>query len=261
MDSLVLTEIKNGLAIMTLNRPDALNAINLPMARALQESLTRISTDDTVRALLVRGAGRHFCAGGDVKWFASLGEELSSGLDEILAILNPFLTQLLNLKVPVVTAVQGHTAGAGVGLALAGDIVLAGESFKLLSSYAAIGLSPDMGAAYALMRRVGPARAKKFFFCNAPLNATQCHGWGIVDTIHSDDALLQEAQQFALELSQAPTYALKLTKELIQGGLDRGIEEQLALEREFMARCGRSSDGLEGVKAFLEKRKPHFTGR
>jgi len=259
MDTLVLTEVKDGVGLITLNRPEALNAINFPLAHALRAATDRLVNDSSVRAVLIRGTGKHFCVGGDVKWFAELGDRLPEGLDGILAVLNPLLFQLLNLTVPVVTAVHGLAAGAGVGLALTGDIILAGESFKLLSSYAGIGLSPDVGSTYSLVRRVGPSRAKEFFFRNRPLDAAHCLDWGIVNSVYPDDRLTQEAEKLATELAQSPTLALSLTKRLVDRAWKRDIEEQLALEREFMARCGRSHDCREGVRAFLEKRKPHFT--
>jgi 2-(1,2-epoxy-1,2-dihydrophenyl)acetyl-CoA isomerase len=260
MNRLVLIEVKNDVGLITLNRPEALNAINIALAIELQAAIDRLTHDTSVRAVLIKGSGNHFCAGGDVKWFAELGERLSQGLDEILSILNPLLCKLINLPIPVVTAVHGMAAGAGVGLALAGDLIIASESFNLLSSYAGIGLSPDLGAAYSLLRRVGLSRAKEFFFRNRPIDAAQCLDWGIVNAVYPDNRLMQEAEKLAMELATAPTKALGLTKRLLDRALTRGVEEQLALEREFMARCGRSHDGKEGVRAFLKKRKPHFTG-
>lgn len=260
MDRLILTEVKNNVGMITLHRPETLNAINIALAQELQTAIDRFANDASVRALLIKGSGKHFCAGGDVKWFADLGERVSEGLDEILAVLNPLLFQILNLPIPVVTAVHGMAAGAGVGVALAGDMVLAAESFKLLASYSGIGLSPDVGAAYSLVRRAGLSRTKEFFFRNRPLDAAQCLGWGIVNAVHPDDRLMPEAEQLAQELAHGPTLALGLTKRLVDRAWSGDLEDHLALEREFMARCGRSHDGLEGVRAFLEKRKPNFTG-
>ena len=260
VDQLIIAEIKEGVGLITLNRPEALNAINIALAAELQTALDGMANDASVRVILLKAAGKHFCAGGDVKWFAELGDNLSQGLEEILDILNPILLQLLNLPIPVVTAIQGMTAGAGVGLALAGDIVLAAESARLLSSYAAIGLSPDVGAAYSLARRVGPSRAKEFFFSNRPLDAVTCMAWGVVNSVYPDDRLAEEAGRFAKDMAQAPTQALGFAKQLVDRAWKTTIEEQLALEREFMASCGRSHDGQEGVQAFLKKRKPLFTG-
>jgi 2-(1,2-epoxy-1,2-dihydrophenyl)acetyl-CoA isomerase len=260
MDTLVLAEIKDSVGVITLNRPGALNAIDLPMAQSLQAVTDRLAADRSVRAVLIRGAGKHFCAGGDVKWFAELGDRLSQGLDEILSFLNPLLLQLFNLPIPVVTAVNGIAAGAGAGLALAGDIVLAADSFKLMSSYIGIGLSPDLGSVYSFARRAGIARAKEFFLCNRPLGATQCLEWGVINAVYPEEQLAPEAEQLATQLAQAPTLSLSLTKRLIDRAWTRNAEDQLALEREFMVRCGRSHDGREGVRAFLEKRKPRFIG-
>jgi 2-(1,2-epoxy-1,2-dihydrophenyl)acetyl-CoA isomerase len=261
MDKLVLVEVKGGVGHITLNRPDALNAINIALARELQVAIDRLANDGSVRAVLIRGSGKHFCAGGDVKYFCEMGEMLTEGLERILDVLNPLLFQLLTLPVPLVTAVHGMAAGAGVGLALAGDVVLAAESFKLLSSYSAIGLSPDAGAAYSLVRRVGLSRAKQFFFSNRLIDAAQCLDWGIVNFVYPEDRMVLEAEQLANELARGPTQALGLTKLLVDRAWTRNVEEQLALEREFIARCGRSHDGQEGVRAFLEKRKPDFTGK
>jgi len=260
MNESVITEVVHGLGVITLNRPETLNSINLSMAKALRAAIGQIASDGSVRALLIQGAGKHFCVGGDVKWFAEKGGNLSEGLDAILLELNPFVFDLINLRIPIITAVHGHVAGAGVGIALAGDFVLASESFKMLSSYSAIGLSPDAGSVHSLVRRIGSARTKTFFFQNRPLDAVQCMNWGIVNSIHPDERLASNAQELAQKLAQGPTQALILTKKLIDQAGKRNIEEQLALEREFMARCGRSNDGQEGVRAFIEKRKPLFQG-
>jgi len=260
MEPLVITKIEGGVGFIILNRPSALNALNIPLAQQLRAAADRLQDDRSVRAVLIRGAGKHFCAGGDVKWFAAQGDNLAEGLNDLLAILNPLMSQLLNFRVPVVTAVQGMAAGAGAGLALVGDLVVAADSFKLLSSYAAIGLTPDVSVTYSLVRRIGPARAKEFFFRNRPLNAAQCLDRGIVNCIHSEDRFMQEAKQLAAELAEGPTQALRLTRELVDQAWMHNLETQLALERESMAQSGRSHDGREGVRAFLEKRKPGFTG-
>lgn len=261
MGSFVLSETRDNLAVLTLNRPESLNSLHIPFAEELLAAVESISKDDSVRAVLIKASGKHFCVGGDIKWFSELGDRLSEGLDAILAYLNPFLVKLYALEVPVVTAVQGNAAGAGVGLALAGDIVYASESVKLFSSYTAIGLSPDAAAVYAMARRVGAARAKSFFMDDNPLDADKCLELGVVNYVLPEDQLVEEAEKKALKFAQAPTLSMKLTKRLVDRTLDRNIEDQLALEREFMARCGRSHDGNEGIRAFLEKRKPEFTGK
>ena len=256
MENPVLLETRGGVGHVILNRPEALNAIDMPLARALAAAVEGLAGDARVRAVLIRGTGRHFCVGGDVKWFAALGDGLAEGLDGILAVLNPCLVRLHGLPVPVVTAVHGLAAGAGVGLALAGDMAVAGESCRLLSSYTGIGLSPDVGAARAMARRAGPARAKEFFFRNRALDAAGCLAWGVVNAVVPDDRLAEEAEALAVELAHGPTRALGLTKRLVDRAPTRDIEDQLAVEREYMARCGRSHDGREGVAAFLERENP-----
>lgn len=259
-DGRVLADVNEGVGRIRLNRPEAFNAIDLPLAHELRAAVDRFADDASVRAILIRGSGKHFCAGGDVKWFEELGERLSEGLDQLIGVLNPVLLRILELPVPVVTAVQGAAGGGGAGLAMAGDVVLAAESFRMVPSYSAIGLTPDLGAAYSLAHRIGPSRAKEFFFRNRPLDAARCLEWGVVNAVFPDDRLTSEAERLAAELACGPTQALAWTKRLVDGAWKRGLEEHLALEREFMSRCGRSRDGREGVRAFLEKREPRFAG-
>ena len=261
MDRLIRTDIIDGVGVITLNRPDAFNALNIAFARELSASVHAVTEDPAVRAILLKASGKHFCAGGDVKWFAGLGQGLGAGLDELIGILNPVAERLMNCPLPVVTAAKGIAAGAGVGFALSGDIVYAGESFKMLSSYSAIGLTPDLGAAYCLVRRVGLSRAKEFFFRNLPLDAKKCMEWGVISAVFPDEAVDDEAFRLASDLAKGPTLALTFTKKLVDKSLYRELDEQLALEREFMSRCGRSDDGMEGVAAFVEKRNPKFTGK
>lgn len=257
---MVNTKVSNGVGSIIFHRNDDYNAINLPFAMSLLDGVEKIANDESVKVLLIGNAGKNFCIGGDIKWFAQLGDSLPDGLDEILTVLNACLFQLHNLTIPIVTAVKGVVAGAGIGLALVGDLVLAANSFTMLSSYLSIGFSPDAGSSYSLTQRIGPSRTKEFFFRNRKLDASQCLELGIVNAVYPDDLLTSEVDRITNELAQAPTQALKLTKRLINKACDISINDQLALERDFMVICGRSADGKEGVRAFLEKRKPIFIG-
>jgi 2-(1,2-epoxy-1,2-dihydrophenyl)acetyl-CoA isomerase len=167
----------------------------------------------------------------------------------------------VRLPVPVVSVVQGPVAGGGIGLALAADVVLAGEAIRLRGGYTGIGLTPDLGASWLLARRAGPARAKAIFLHNRTLAARECLEWGIVDAVHPDALLAAEAEALARRLADGATAALGRAKRLVDGAASRTLDEHLALEREAMVRSAGTADAREGVAAFLEKRPPRFTGR
>ena len=260
MSEPVLLDSRNGIARITLNRAERGNTLDMESAAAFNTAVSTIANDATVRAVLLTGAGRIFCAGGDITSFVSAGENLGQMIDELLGILNGAMLKLATLPVPVVSALNGSVGGGGIGLALCADMVLAGESMKLRGGYSAIGLTPDVGASWFLTRRVGPSRAKQVFFLNRPLLASECLAWGIVDYVYHDEQLMKEADRLVTQLAQSPTRALGRIKKLVDGAYDRSLAEQLGLEQEFMVASGRSDDAREGVRAFVEKRSPKFAG-
>ncbi|MDE3079184.1 MAG: 2-(1,2-epoxy-1,2-dihydrophenyl)acetyl-CoA isomerase [Paracoccaceae bacterium] len=257
----VLAELRNGVLHLTLNRPDKLNAFTEEMHLALRAGLERARDDDAVRAVLLTGAGRGFCAGQD------LGDrdprrggpppDLGRTLETFY---NPTLRLIRDLEKPVVCAVNGVAAGAGANIAFACDIVLAARSAKFIQAFARIGLVPDAGGTWSLARILGEPRAKALALTAEPLMAETAADWGLIWKAVEDTALMTEAETLARSLATGPTLGLGMTKRLIQAAAGNSLEAQLDLERDCQQIAGRSADYAEGVTAFLEKRKPVFRG-
>lgn len=258
-ESSVLSEIGGGVAVVTLNRPDKLNAFNEEMHLALRAALERAEADSSVRALLLTGAGRGFCAGQD------LGDRNVSGDVDLGHTLenfyNPLIRKLRALPLPVVCAVNGVAAGAGANIALACDIVLAARSAKFVQAFCRLGLVPDSGGTYSLPRLVGEARAKGLALLGEPLTAERAEAWGLIWRAVDDEALMEEARKLATHLATQPTAGLAKSKQAIQASLDNDLDAQLDLERDLQREAGRSADYREGVAAFMEKRAAVFQGR
>lgn len=256
----LIVERRGGVAHLTLHRPDAANGINLRMAEELLVAATGLADDPTVRAVLLTGAGARFCGGGDVKGFATLGAGLGHHIREITVPLHAAISQLVRLDAPVICAVQGSAAGAGMGLVLAADLVVAAESAKFVMAYTGIGLTPDGGSSYFLPRLVGVKRALELAITNRALSAAEALDWGIVTRVVPDDELAATADALATQLAAGPTLAYGGVKRLVHGSLEHTLDQHLAAESEEMASAGRSADGVEGVAAFVEKRAPDFRG-
>jgi 2-(1,2-epoxy-1,2-dihydrophenyl)acetyl-CoA isomerase len=261
MSGSVRCEVHEGIARIVLDRPDEGNALDVAMKDGLAAAVDRIRRDGEVRAVLLSAAGKLFCAGGDIAAMRSAGPHLPDWIGALAGALGEVVLALARLPVPVVSAVQGPVAGGGIGLALAADVVLAGEAMRLRGGYTGIGLTPDLGASFLLARRAGPARAKEIFFQNRALAARECLAWGIVDAVHPDALLAAEAEALARRLAEGATAALGRTKALVDGAGTRALEEHLAREREAMVASARTDDAREGLAAFLEKRPPRFTGK
>jgi 2-(1,2-epoxy-1,2-dihydrophenyl)acetyl-CoA isomerase len=256
------TETKDGVATLTLHRPDVLNSVNSALARELQHALDAAAADADVRALLLTGAGRAFCAGQDLAEVVppdgSKGPDLADVLRDSY---EPVVQRLASLEKPIVCAVNGVAAGAGANLALACDVVLAAKTASFIQAFVNIGLVPDSGGTWTLPRLVGAARAKALMLLGERISAEQALAFGMIWAVHEPDRLLPEAQALAAKLAGMPTLALGLTKRALRGSFTASLDEQLALERELQEQAGRSADYREGVKAFQEKRKPRFVGR
>jgi 2-(1,2-epoxy-1,2-dihydrophenyl)acetyl-CoA isomerase len=259
---LVLREVHEGVARLTLNRPDVLNSFNRPMGHALQVALDECASRGEVRAVLLTGAGRAFSAGQDLAEVmppdGSLGPEVSELIAESY---NPLVRRITALEKPVVCAVNGVAAGAGANLALACDFVLAAKSASFIQAFVNIGLVPDSGGTFFLPRLVGMARAKQLALLGERLSAEQALGFGLIFAVHEPERLLPEAEALAARLAQMPTLALGLTKRALHAAQDSDLERQLELERALQGIASKSQDYREGVKAFQEKRKPKFSGR
>lgn len=261
MSRSVSYEVTEGVARIGLDRPDQGNALDVAMKDALTAAAERVRKDPAVRAVLLAAAGKAFCVGGDIGAMKAAGPHLPEWIEAMAGALGEVVLAFARLPVPVVSAVQGPVAGGGIGLALCADAVLAAEGMRLRGGYTGIGLTPDLGSSWFLARRAGPARAKEILFQNRALTARECLAWGIVDAVHPDLLLAAEAEALARRLADGATLALGRAKALVDGAIDRTLEDHLALEKESMIASARSADGREGVAAFLEKRAPRFTGR
>ena len=255
----VLLAVADGVARITLNRPEAANAIDVELARALQTAVTQAAETTDLRAVLLTGAGDRFCGGGDVRAFAR-SDDLADALDEVLAHLHPAIATLGELDAPVVASVQGSAAGAGLALVAGADLVLAAYSTKFVMAYTGIGLVPDGGSSWYLPRVVGSRRALELALTNWVLTADDAHEWGLVTRVLPDSELVEKTEAFVAQLAGGPTRAYGAAKRLLRSSLSMSLENQLALEAAEMVAAGRTADGIEGVRAFAEKRPPEFTG-
>jgi 2-(1,2-epoxy-1,2-dihydrophenyl)acetyl-CoA isomerase len=257
----LLFDIQERVAHITLNRPEAANAINLELAKDLMHALMKCDEDPLIRAVLIKGAGPMFCAGGDVKRFAEKGENLPYYLKQITAHLHVAMSYLVRMDPPVVAAVHGSAAGAGMSLACACDMTLAADSARFTMAYTRVGLTPDGGATYTLTRVVGIKRTLELALTNRLLSAEEALNWGIVTRVLPEKDLIKEATALAGRLAVGPTKAFGSTKRLLQSGLTESFEGQMKNESRSISEIARTADGREGVRAFVEKRKPKFKGQ
>jgi len=258
----ILVETHPGYRVVTLNRPARLNSFNEEMHLALRAALVAAEADRGCRALLLTGAGRGFCAGQDlsdrVMGEGAAAPDLGSTIE---AYYSPLVRQLRALPMPVVCAVNGVAAGAGANIALACDIVLAARSASFLEAFARIGLVPDAGGTYFLPRLVGEARARGMALLAEPLPAETAASWGLIWKCVDDGTLMGEAHALCVRFAEAPTLGLALTKRALNAASTNTLDAQLDLERDLQREAGRTPDYAEGVRAFIEKRKPSFRGR
>jgi 2-(1,2-epoxy-1,2-dihydrophenyl)acetyl-CoA isomerase len=258
----VLVGLSQGVLQLTLNRPEKLNSFNEEMHMALRAQIQRAHDDDGVRAVLLTGAGRGFCAGQDLgDRDPRKGGPAPDLAHTIETFYNPTLRLIRDLEKPVICAVNGVAAGAGANIALACDIVLAAKSAKFIQAFAKIGLIPDAGGSWSLARILGEPRAKALALTAAPVTAQQAEDWGMIWQAVEDTDLMPQAQALAASLAAGPTLGLGLTKRLIQAAATNSLDAQLDMERNLQQQAGRSADYAEGVTAFLEKRKPEFKGK
>lgn len=256
--SSILFEVKDGIALITLNRPDKLNSFNREMALLLQEKLDACK-DDAIRCVYITGAGKAFSAGQDL---AEVVDPNGPGMQRILAEhYNPVIIRIRELEKPVVAAVNGVAAGAGANIALCCDIVVAAQSASFIQAFSKIGLIPDSGGTFFLPKLIGWQRASAIMMLGDKVDAPKAEQWGMIYRSISDEQYPTEAWQIAQTLAGMPTMGLAFTKRALQWAFTHTMYEQLQNEDKLQQRAAQTNDFKEGVAAFLEKRKPVFSGK
>lgn len=260
MDSrLVTVEIDEGIATVTLDRPEARNALDIPMRNALEDAVAGLEIDPTARVLVLRGAGEHFCAGGDVKLMQASRWTAAEGQARVEA-LNRAVRRLARFRAPTIAMVDGAAVGAGCNLALACDLVVASDRARFGAVFARIGLIPDGGGTYLLTRRVGLARAKELVFTGEIVDAAEGLRLGLVNRVVPPERLAAETRALARRIADGPPRALALAKALLERGLDVDLDTSLGWEAIVQGAMIASADHREGLQAFFEKRAPRFSG-
>lgn len=262
-EKIILIDKKDGYGIITLNRPDKLNAFNDELTFALQDALKEMEKDAGVRAIVLTGAGRGFCSGQDLQSrniSEDAGQRPSLG-DSIRRRYNPIILKLRRLEKPLIAAVNGVAAGAGASLAFACDFRIVTENTTFIQSFTKVGLVPDSGSTFLLPRLIGATKAFELMLSADKLDAAEALRLGLINKVVAADALMTEATALAQKLAQGPTKAFGLTKRALNRAIFPDLDELLEYEASLQEIAGRSDDFQEGVKAFIEKRQPAYTGK
>jgi len=250
-------EVEDGVAVLSLNRPDALNSLTFEMMAEARDALEEVQNDRSIRALILTGQGKGFCAGQDLK------NRIPTGMDVVDTLMEryfPVFKAIRMCRVPVIVAVNGVAAGGGASLALTGDIIIAAKSAKFIQVFSRIGLCPDLGSTYLLSRAIGRARALEMMMTNEPVRAERAAEIGMINKCVEDEDLMATARTMALKLASGPTYALEMTRKMVDDGEDEIFETRFRRELETNRILRDTRDSKEGVAAFLEKRSANFTG-
>lgn len=259
MSNTVLLQKENGVGYITFNRPDKYNSFNREMALAFQTHLDDCATDDTVRCIYVTGSGKGFCAGQDL---AETPDPNNVDFEKIVSEhYNPIINRLRNIEKPIVAAVNGVAAGAGANIALACDIVVATQSASFIQAFSKIGLIPDSAGTFFLPRYIGMQRAAALMMLGDKVTAEEAVAMGMIYKAFADDSFESSAKQMAQTLASMPTKGIGLTKRLLNQSYNNNLDEQVALEMRVQVEAGKTEDFVEGVNAFMEKRKPVFKGK
>jgi 2-(1,2-epoxy-1,2-dihydrophenyl)acetyl-CoA isomerase len=258
--STVIVEKQGSVATIRMNRPDRLNAFEFEMGKELGEAVATLGSDPKIRCIVFTGTGKAFSAGGDVSVMDSFREEAAASFLELTVRLHSFIASLRRCPKPVLAAVNGVAAGAGLSMALAGDFVIATASARFSLAYQNIGLSPDGGATFFLTRAIGTHRAMELTLTGRTLSAEEAAAWGLVQRVFPDDSFAAQTAELAERIAAGPTLAYARAKELYNRALCQPLETQLEEERQRIAASARTGDFREGIRAFLEKRPPVFRG-
>ncbi|MBV6423045.1 MAG: 1,2-epoxyphenylacetyl-CoA isomerase [Steroidobacteraceae bacterium] len=257
MTETVLVEVSDHVAVVTLNRPDTANTLDLAMGRDLLAAALRCEADPAVRAVVLTGAGKAFCFGGDLRGMIAGGMPAEPYLKELTTHLHAAVARFMRMDAPVVVAVNGTAAGAGVGLVAMADLAILAEGAKISLAYTGVGLTPDGGTSFLLPRTVGAKRAMELILTNRALSAAEALDWGLVNQVVPDAEVFTRARELARKLAAGPRGAFGKAKRLHAAALG-ALETQMSLESESIAAQAAGAEGREGISAFLEKRKPQF---
>ena len=261
-ESVLVEVVRPGDAQVTLNRPDTANGMNLDLLRALHEAVMQCHRMPDLRVLVLKGAGDHFCAGGDVKDFAAKGEDLPDYLREATAMLQTAISALVQLPAPVVAQVHGYAAGGGgLGLVCAADFVIAAESARFMSGAVRVGMAPDGGVSVTLTQLVGFRKAMEIILTNPTLTAKEAAEIGLITRVVPDAQLADEVDQLADQFAAAAPLALAASKRLLWSGLGSSVHTALPEEARTVSELSGTADAREGLAAVLERRTPSFEGR
>jgi 2-(1,2-epoxy-1,2-dihydrophenyl)acetyl-CoA isomerase len=254
----VITQRHGSLLEIALNRPDAYNALNLEMMKRLRESLASAAVDDSIRGVILTGKGKAFCSGGDLRWISQQGESAGPVLYQLAPQFHLSIVEIRRMGKPVVAAINGIAAGGGFSLALACDFRVMSQSALLRQAYTSSGLSMDGGGSFALPRLVGPARAMEILAFDEPISSTQALEWGLVTKVVPDGQDVEESILMLERLANTSLHSFAWSKKLLTDSWNNTLESQLELERQGISNCAAHPDGQEGIRAFVEKRKPDF---
>jgi 2-(1,2-epoxy-1,2-dihydrophenyl)acetyl-CoA isomerase len=268
-DSPIRLERDGGVAKLTLTRPEAANALNMPMAEALMRAAIELDEDESVRAILLTGEGKMFCAGGDLGAMDEAGKSGKAGeagnrtaayLKELTTYLHAAISRFARMRAPVVTAVNGTAAGAGFSMMCATDMAIAAETAKFTMAYTGAGLAPDGSSTYFLPRIIGQRRTFELMLTNRVLNSAEALEWGLVNQVVPADELMSTAEDLVQHLAAGPTGAYGIVKRLLLNSTYDSLESQMEHEARGIAAASKTADGQEGIAAFLAKRRPVFGG-
>ncbi len=251
-------EVSESVATITINRPEAANSLSMEMCKELMDASIRVDDDPDVRAVVFRGSGRFFCTGADLRGFPPAGPEMATFMKEMTTYLHAAASRFTRMDAPLITAINGTCAGAGMSMALMGDLALAGESSRFTMAYSRIGLTPDGSSTYFLPRLVGLRRSLELCLTNRMLSAQEALDWGMINRVVADDELQSEAHALAAQLAAGPTESIGAAKRLYHSSWNEGLETQMEFETREICDAARRPEAKEGVTAFFEKRDPVF---